>query len=1136
MVLALGLGKHAKASHVMGGEITWECLTSGANAGKFVFELKLYRDCNGIALNDNPNLRVWNHPSLSTITMTLVSATDISPDCTIFPGSMQLSCGAGPPFTGQAGNGQGAVQENIYRSLPINLNGTPPPGGWVFSWGICCRNNAVTNIVNSSGATPLFRAIMYPYTPPGSATPLTTNICYDSSPKFQETANTVICTGYPFTYNHNAFDKELDSLYYSWGDPYNLNGSATSWNPPTNPVVVSWNTGYSTASPLPGPAANPSNIAANMDPASGQISYLSNTSGQFVTCARVESWKCNQLVAEIFREIQVTLINCADPNTPPGLLITPAPGSVPLNISGSVISATAMAGDLVAFRLNATDFDFTPVTFLPQNITFSATGSQLGTPLSNANSGCLNPPCATIVPGTGQSSFVNPTNNLIDFSWTTDCSHLAVSNGCGSFSNTYTFALRMQDDFCPAPAISIATLRVTVLADPSQPPQLSCVNFDPSGAVDLSWVPPTDTGFSFGRYVIYYKPNSPANAVFTAVDTVSGWNTTNRLLTGLANNGDGLYMMRVLSHCGYISDPSDTLGLFILNVNAPPPPNNNSADLFWGPIGPGNYNYEIWAESPPGANNWVNIGSTADTSFVVSSSFCNALVNFQVRVMLGGNPCGSTLDSARFFDNLNIDIMVIDSISVDAGGRAALSWQNSPSGDVVNYYLMQLDRATNLFNIIDTVPVNTPMPYTNVNSQAANGSEVYKVISVDSCGNQSDDLAVVRHKTIYVRNFLDKCTGTNSLNWTRYDGFNVHEYRIMLDYTPAGGLPQPTVLLATLGANDTTYRQAGLINGSQYCYTIRAWDTINNVSAVGNRICFEANVPNRSRLLYMATATTVDGGIETYTFLDGTADVVSYDIERAQNPIGPFISIGTVPKPAQPPYTIAYSDFGVDPDNRVYFYRVSALDSCGARDTVSNLSRNILLKVEARGDLSNRLSWNPYGNWGGVVGAYHIWRSNQPNYGFDLVATLPGTDTSYFDYFGANQTNPQFCYYVEAEEVNNPLNFVDITGRPFRSRSNVDCTTHKARVFLPSAFNPNSDNVTNRLYGPSEVFSDVSAYRFYILNRWGEVMFDSNNPLEKWDGSYNGQPAPIGVYQYFLTYQSNNEVPIVDRGFFTLIR
>lgn len=176
------------------------------------------------------------------------------------------------------------------------------------------------------------------------------------------------------------------------------------------------------------------------------------------------------------------------------------------------------------------------------------------------------------MPGTGQSSFVNPTNNLIDFSWTTDCSHLAVSNGCGSFSNTYTFALRMQDDFCPAPAISIATLRVTVLADPSQPPQLSCVNFDPSGAVDLSWVPPTDTGFSFGRYVIYYKPNSPANAVFTAVDTVSGWNTTNRLLTGLANNGDGLYMMRVLSHCGYISDPSDTLGLFILNVNAPPPP------------------------------------------------------------------------------------------------------------------------------------------------------------------------------------------------------------------------------------------------------------------------------------------------------------------------------------------------------------------------------------------------------------------------------------------------------------------------------------------------------------------------------------------------------------------------------------
>ena len=34
-----------KASHLLGGEITWECVTSGTNTGKLIFTLKLYRAC-----------------------------------------------------------------------------------------------------------------------------------------------------------------------------------------------------------------------------------------------------------------------------------------------------------------------------------------------------------------------------------------------------------------------------------------------------------------------------------------------------------------------------------------------------------------------------------------------------------------------------------------------------------------------------------------------------------------------------------------------------------------------------------------------------------------------------------------------------------------------------------------------------------------------------------------------------------------------------------------------------------------------------------------------------------------------------------------------------------------------------------
>ena len=39
-----------KATHLMGGEITWECIKTGSKSGQYVFQMKLYRDCQGVAL------------------------------------------------------------------------------------------------------------------------------------------------------------------------------------------------------------------------------------------------------------------------------------------------------------------------------------------------------------------------------------------------------------------------------------------------------------------------------------------------------------------------------------------------------------------------------------------------------------------------------------------------------------------------------------------------------------------------------------------------------------------------------------------------------------------------------------------------------------------------------------------------------------------------------------------------------------------------------------------------------------------------------------------------------------------------------------------------------------------------------
>ena len=83
--------------------------------------------------------------------------------------------------------------------------------------------------------------------------------------------------------------------------------------------------------------------------------------------------------------------------------------------------------------------------------------------------------------------------------------------------------------------------------------------------------------------------------------------------------------------------------------------------------------------------------------------------------------------------------------------------------------------------------------------------------------------------------------------------------------------------------------------------------------------------------------------------------------------------------------------------------------------------------------------------------------------------------------------------------IDNPLNFVGLDGQPFKSQSNVDCDVVKARVFLPTAFRPDSDNPDNALFGPTTVF-ETDEYNFSVMNRWGEGTVQYVDPDMKWDG------------------------------------
>jgi hypothetical protein len=1114
----------ANATHLIGGEIIWECHPTNGN---YRFTVRLYRECG----TPNPagmpgSVSLTGGPV--TIQCSQIQLVDVSPDC--YDPSSGISCGVTPV-------GQGAIQMGIFRSAWTTLNGIPPAGGWQFQWGSCCRPATVApggNLVSSSF---LLRAIMYPYNNTNASN------CYDSSPDFLEDPKVVACNAADIVYNNLGFDKDLDSLYYTWGYAKQSSG-----------LNATYNSGYAFNNPIPDASFNSANTGAQLDGASGQVNFTCFTNGAYATVLKVEEWRCGQLIGEIFRDIPLIIRPCI-PNTgicpqtsnnPPSLnlevdsaVYPNGPWVTPIYNTNNILvyyETTVYAKEQINFKITSFDLDFKP-NCLPQDIVFTASGGNLSDAANygNPNSCKYNAPCATIASLNLNGGFTNLASNKVSFQWQTDCPHLTYQQFiCGSIKSVYEFYFRMQDDACPTPGFSYATYKVSVLNYPPVPPIMdsSCVGLDDaSGDLSFDWIAPVDTGIKFDYYVIYHatSPNGP----FNAIDTVYNYLTTMYTHSGQTGTSN-YYFVRTAGGCSLISEPSDTVALVLMTLTPWPAVNSSVAILNWtSHTSKPNTNtyYQIWRRVYQSGQPWALIDSTTNLAYNDSIDICSDDLEYEIRIR---GKCFSTSDHAIFSDQTNNEIIVIDSVTV-SGNTAVLNWEATTQGDIVSYLVMWFDPSLGAYVAIDTVPVGTAMPYVWQNTIADQRSERYVVVSLDSCGNQSSELNSVPHESIHLTVTPNACEGFTRLRWNEYLTFGGTEYDVLVDIKDDNGNQLATGALLSANGTNLTYTHNTLISGYEYCYYIRAKDSTGLRTSTSNVICLSSLVVKKSRLLYLAsTNVRSNGSIELFSFIDSEADVISFSIERSVNALGPYLTVGTVPKPSTGPWIVKYSDYSALPGENRYYYRLAATDSCGAQDTVSNFGTNILLEVTRNGNLSNTLVWNKYQEYGGIVGRYEVYRTVDNSGQWQLVTDqLTENDTVFNDDIKGFATGDgKFCYFVVAVEANNPLSFTDENGNAFSSRSNEACVVHEARMFIPTAFNPSSSHEENTVWKPVNIFAQGDSYTLEVYNRWGSKVFSTASVDEGWDGG----DAPMGVYNYFLRYKSLNGIPIEERGSFTLYR
>lgn len=74
--------------------------------------------------------------------------------------------------------------------------------------------------------------------------------------------------------------------------------------------------------------------------------------------------------------------------------------------------------------------------------------------------------------------------------------------------------------------------------------------------------------------------------------------------------------------------------------------------------------------------------------------------------------------------------------------------------------------------------------------------------------------------------------------------------------------------------------------------------------------------------------------------------------------------------------------------------------------------------------------------------------------------------------------------------------------------------------YVPNTFTPNGDE-HNNVFNPVFVCGyDPLEYKFEVYNRWGELVFSSQDSQTGWDGTYNGAPAQEGVFGWKLEYKA----------------
>ena len=88
-------------------------------------------------------------------------------------------------------------------------------------------------------------------------------------------------------------------------------------------------------------------------------------------------------------------------------------------------------------------------------------------------------------------------------------------------------------------------------------------------------------------------------------------------------------------------------------------------------------------------------------------------------------------------------------------------------------------------------------------------------------------------------------------------------------------------------------------------------------------------------------------------------------------------------------------------------------------------------------------------------------------------------------------------------------------------------------LFIPNIFSPNGDGNNDVLFVRGK---GIELVLFTLYNRWGDLIFESNDINTGWDGTYKSQQVNSGVFVYYVTGTYTDDIPFDMKGNVSLVR